>query len=311
MFTTLFQVLPFIATLGCVEKEDTGTTKAWNSAPLSQKSGTCPVIDASGDIQEFTSNGETRKVRFVLPDTLAENMRLVFFFHGLMPEGSDPTAQMVSGLGLQELSNSHNAIVVLPESPVWELVGNRFHLWNIEQGTEENDVQLYDDLRTCMHEYFPSSTPESIDLDSVVSIGFSGGALFSTILLSQRSDTLAASVHISGGANLEVATYSNLFAPFSPPTDNVPVLLFSGGNQDVWPNSSFPIVNFEEGTDNLFTLLRQNQSLAVLCKHNSGHTITSRSYQQSIEWLTQHTYGEPSPFDSPLDEWTDWCEWSN
>lgn len=294
----------------CGDKEDTGDAQAWSSAPLTTKSGDCPTIDNSGDLQTFTSSDETRKVRFVLPETPSENMRVIFFFHGLMQEGSNPTNQMVSGLGLQELADSSNSIVILPESPVWELMGSRFHLWNIELGTEEKDVQLFDDLRTCVYEAFPQGNAESIDLDKLVSVGFSGGALFNTIILSQRSETLAASVHISGGADLEVATYTNPFAPFNLPTHDIPVLLFSGGSQDVWPNASFPIVNFTEGTEHLFNQLQQNDFLAVLCKHNSGHTITSRSYLQSIEWLTQHTYGEVSPFASPVEDWTDWCTWS-
>lgn len=307
-FTT--PCLLFLLACGNTDNEDTAQVQEWLSAPLESKSGNCPIIDDSGDLQTITSSDETRNVRFVLPEVLSEDMQVIFFFHGLMPEGSNPTNQMVSGLGLQELADSNNAIIVLPESPVWELMGNRFHLWNIEQGTEGKDVQLYDDLRTCVYEAFPQGNSESINLDKLVSVGFSGGALFNTIILSQRSDTLAASVHISGGADLEVATYTNPFAPFNLPTNDIPVLLFSGGEQDVWPNASFPIVNFTEGTDHLFTQLQQNDFLAVLCKHNSGHTITPRSYTQSIEWLTQHEYGEPSPFETPIEDWEDWCTWS-
>ena len=299
-----------ITLTACGDKEDTGNEQPWSSAPLATKSGDCPTIDKSGDLQTVTSSDETRNVRFVLPESPTENMRVVFFFHGLMPEGSNPTNQMVSGLGLQELADSSNSIIILPESPVWELMGNRFHLWSIEQGTEDKDLQLYDDLRTCVYEAYPQGNASSVDLDKLVSVGFSGGALFNTIILSQRSDTLAASVHISGGADLEIATYANPFAPFNIPTNDVPVLLFSGGDQDVWPNASFPIVNFTEGTEHLFSQLQQNDFLAVLCKHNSGHTITPRSYIQSIEWLTEHTYGEPSPYEQPIEDWTDWCTWS-
>ena len=56
-------------------------------------------------------------------------------------------------------------------------------------------------------------------------MGFSGGALFNTVILSHRADTLAASVQMSGGADIEVATFSNPFSAYLTPVTKVPVFL--------------------------------------------------------------------------------------
>ena len=122
--------------IGCGSKDDSGTEEQWESAPLKEVSGTCPTIDSSQSIQSFTSNGLEREVQFVLPESPEPGMQPVFFFHGLMPEGSNPSQQMISALDLQSVANEYNILFILPVSQVWDLVGQRFHLWNIEQGTE-------------------------------------------------------------------------------------------------------------------------------------------------------------------------------
>ncbi len=297
--------------IGCGTKNnDSGTdSQTWSAAPLQALSGTCPVIDDSQGLQSFTSADQERRVRLVVPQDPVDGMRVVFFFHGLVPEGSNPTENTIDGLDLSSLADEFNTVFIVPESSVWELVGQRFHLWSIEQGTEVDDLTMFDDLRTCVANHFDGETNPSVDLDTLISAGFSGGALFNTIVLTQRADTLAAAVQMSGGSDIEVATFSNLFSPYQTPETKVPVFLVSGGTEDVWPNSSFPVVDFSSSTTNLFEQLQNDGHLAVHCKHNSGHTITNRAYSQSIEWMMEHRFGETSPFVEPKSEWDDWCTW--
>ena len=134
-----------------------------------------------------------------------------FFFHGLMPEGSNPSQQMISAPDLQSVANEYNILFILPVSQVWDLVGQRFHLWNIEQGTEVDDLTLYDDLRTCVSEHFDVYNTEQIDLDTMSSIGFSGGAYLPLWCCQTALKRLASVVEMSGGADLQVPGLRILF----------------------------------------------------------------------------------------------------
>lgn len=293
-----------LTTTACVDKfTDTAEVKTWQSADLMPlSSGECPDMSISGAFSSFLSSGESRNVTVVFPANQTEGMRIVFFFHGLMDVNSDPTQYTARVLALQDLADQYNAVVVLPESPIWEMFGQQFFLWNIEDGTYQKDLALYDDLRTCVANNF------TVDLDKLVTVGFSGGSLFSTILLGQRPNDLAAVVEMSGGADLQVATFENTFAPYKTPSNDIPVLLISGGENDVWPDASFTIVDFDSATDTLQSRLRQDNQFVVRCRHTMGHSITGKAFLASVDWLTNHTYKEPSPYLNDIGSWTDWCE---
>ena len=298
----------FASILACSEtKTDTGSMQPWNAAELSKISGTCPTIDNSRELKTFTSNGIERSVQFVLPTDGADDIQPVFFFHGLMPEGSNPTNQLITGLSLQSVADEYNIAFILPVSEIWELFGQRFHLWKIEQGTEDNDLVVFDDLRTCIAEHFDVYNSDALNMDRLSTLGFSGGALFNTVILSNRSDTLSSAVEISGGADLTIPGFSNPFSVHNPASTNIPVLLVSGGSSDVWPDATLPVVDFEEATGHLFTELQQAGQTSVHCTHNNGHTITPRAWTQALDWLTDHSVGVDSPYTSPKDSWSDWC----
>ena len=302
----------FSSLLACSEsKTDTGTgmLQPWNAAPLSEVSGTCPTIDNSRELQIFTSGGTERSVQFVLPTDGTANIQPVFFFHGLMPEGSNPTNQLITGLSLQSVADEYNIAFILPVSEIWELFGQRFHLWKIEQGTEDSDLMLFDDLRTCMAEHFDVFNSDALDMDRLSTLGFSGGALFNTVILSNRSDTLASAVEISGGGDLTIPGFASPFSVHNPSTMNIPVLLVSGGESDVWPDATLPVVDFEAASVHLFSELQQAGQTSVHCTHNNGHTITPRAWTQALDWLTDHSVGVESPYTSANDAWGDWCVW--
>lgn len=299
--------------MACGEKSsDSASIQPWNSAELATISGTCPTIDGSRNLQTFTSNDTERTVQFVVPSTDTDNMLPVFFFHGLMPEGSNPTNQLITGLSLQEVADRENILFILPVSPIWDLFGQRFHLWNIEQGTELNDLTMFDDLRSCLAEQYDVYNSTQLNLDRLSVMGFSGGALFTTVVLSNRADTLASAVEMSGGADLSIPGFENPFSVHNPSSVNVPVLLMSGGDSDVWPNASMPVVNFEEATEHLFDELQGASQTSVLCSHNTGHNIPPRGWTQALDWVTAHEYDTVSPYETEVDDenWTDWCTWT-
>jgi predicted esterase len=305
LLTGLSFLLFSCTSLGDKETGEDGEQQAWRSAELTElTSGECPNMSTTGDTVTFLSSNEERTVTILFPETPSPGMRIVYFYHGLLNVGSNPTASMAQALDFQSMANEHNAVIILPQSPIWELpLIGQFHMWDAVEGQYDKDVAFFDDLRTCVASEF------DVDLDKLVISGFSGGSLFLTVLLSQRSDTLAAVAEMSGGAEIELGILvEDTIAPYSSPTSNVPVLLISGGDNDLWPDPSYTLVQFDESSDTLQQLLLADDLFVVRCRHNAGHTITQKAYSTSVDWLLNHEYGVESPYISDIGSWADWCE---
>jgi len=229
-------------------------------------------------------------------------MPVVFFMHGFMSptHTPQPTDYMASSLGLQTLSDTYNAVFVLPESPVWEIMGFSYFLFDIFDNSDA-DLVLYDDLRTCVGENL------DVDLNRVSAMGFSGGSLFTSILVRDRSDTLASFVEFSGGADYEISLFSDTAVKWTEPAENTPGLIVAGGDTDNWPDG-FTVIDFVEATDNLQSHLLDGGHFVVRCDHNYGHTIPMGYMERAEEWLIGHTYGEPSPWlETGIDDWGMGC----
>lgn len=304
--------------IGCGDKDDTDTAMSGDTgssstadkggvAPLAElSSGECPDLSASGLTSSFLSGGEERTATVIYPSDTDQEMSLVFFFHGLLDPGHtpQPTAYMAEALNAQRLANDLGAVIVMPQSPIQDYLGFQFFLWHVEQGASEPDLVLYDDLRTCLKQQF-----DSINLDRVSAMGFSGGSLFATIVASERGDTLASLIEMSGGADLKVVLAENLVAPYSTPASAVPSLLVTGGTNDVWPSTSLTVVDFVAGTDTLEERLISDGHFTVRCRHERGHTITNAELNLAIDWSQAHTYAVESPYVvNGLGGDADWCE---
>jgi predicted esterase len=290
---------------GEIDTDGGGSSGSGNSstAPLAElSSGDCPDLSESGTTT-FTSSGDEREVTVVVPEDPDGPMRVVFFFHGLMDPGSTPhpAEYMVDGLGMQSVADSTNTIVVAPVSETLEMFGFSFFMWDASREGDA-DLVLYDDLRTCV------ADQHDVELDKLSVMGFSGGALWTTVILGERGDTIAAAVSASGGADVQIPLFENLFSEWTEPASKVPVLLQAGGESDVWPDASLAIVDFALATDTLQEHLVDAGHYTVRCDHDSGHTITQTGYDASIDWLTSHTYGEPSPYqEEGIGSWDSWC----
>lgn len=272
-------------------------------APLTTlSSGQCPDLSRSGT-SSFLSSGTERKVTVLLPESGAAGAPVVVFFHGLTtPDASpEPTVEMAEGLYLQDVADETGTIIVLPEAPVRDLFGYKFYLWMVEE-TESDDLVLYDDLRTCL------SSELNADLERFTAFGFSGGALFTTVVATRRADTLATFIELSGGADIEVPLFADLFSAYATPAWTLPGLLASGGDEDVWPSPSAPLVDFEAASDTFADRLVDDGHFVARCHHDNGHTITYDEYLLSIDWLSSHRFGQPSPYASAgLGDDSDWC----
>ncbi len=287
------------------DSTDSGAQDAWPEglAELAElSSGECPEMSTSGTTT-FTSSGETRTVTVLVPKDVSSDSQVVFFFHGLMDPGStpDPTGYMATALNLQQVADDNDAILILPESPTRTEFGQTFFLWDVE-GSTDHDMVLFDDLRTCAYQ------AHGPDMSRLSALGFSGGALFTTLVASQRADTLSSFVEMSGGADLDVVISDSLVAAYETPSWTLPALLWSGGAEDVWPNSSFALVDFSAGTDTLQDNLVGDGHFVVRCLHEQGHTITNPEWSSAITWVNAHRFGQGSPFDGDISALPSTCE---
>lgn len=278
----------------------------FHTAPLADlaelSSGECPDLTASGT-STFLSSGEDRLVTAIIPAGGTEGAPLVFFFHGLTtPDATpSPTEYTAEALDLQSVADSTGAVILLPEAPLRDFFGYEIFLWDVE-GSSDADLVLYDDLRTC------ASNQLGVDLEQVSAVGFSGGALFNTWIGTTRADTLATFVELSGGSDVEVPFVGLYLSPYVTPAWSIPALVVSGGEDDVWPDPSLALVDFEAASDTLAESLALDGHYVARCHHNAGHTITTQGYVLTLSWIQSHRYGEPSPYETlGLGDDADWC----
>ena len=174
-------------------------------------------------------------------------------------------------------------------------------MWEVF-GDDDEDLILFDDLISC------AESQLAIDPYEVSILGFSGGALFTTVLTSHRSDALSSVISISGGSNVESPLLPDkIISEYSTPAYEVPALLISGGENDTWPEG-MRIVDFEAATNTFEGQLIADDHYVVRCKHNRGHTATQTSLIAAKEWVSRHRFGEPSPFiETGIGDWDSWC----
>jgi poly(3-hydroxybutyrate) depolymerase len=258
------------------------------TAPLAELSdGECP--DMSGT-SRFSSGGLSRRVRIVTPRDVTPGMPVVFAFHGLVPAGFDAISNMVDGFGLKDIANERGVIFVVPEARELVFPGvGALLLWGVLDDAEA-DLALFDDVRTCL------SNELDVDLERLHAWGFSGGAMWTSVVLVERSETLASAVEFSGGASFIIPFIGGPYAHYMTPPNLPPTLLASGGAMDVWPDPQLLMVDFEESTDLLGNALQSDGGVVARCYHDLGHNIPSDYFDFSIDWMLDHTFTGASPW---------------
>lgn len=269
--------------------------------PVGTPSAACPDVTTTGFLS-FDVDGVERRASVVVPRDPDGTMGVVFFFHGLMDTSyGEPTELMVDNLQMQALADELNVVVLLPEAPIFDLFGYQIYLWDLQVETD-NDLRLVDDMRACADQQL------DIDLERVSAWGFSGGALFTTIVARERGDAFASILESSGGADLEIPIWTELGAAYGTPAHTMPALLQSGGAADVWPDASFVLVDFEAASDVLAGHLVADGHAVVRCQHDRGHTITNPGFTQALGWVVDHRFGAPGPMATSLSSADEaWC----
>lgn len=271
-------------------------------APLS--SGACPDLTTSGT-STFLSSDEERQVTVIIPSSPSAGMAVNFFFHGVADPSttSNPGGETADSLDLQALADDTNTVWIVPDAPVQNLLGvMNVYLWDLALATD-HDLVLYDDLRTC------ASQDLDVDLSRLSIVGFSGGALWTTVVTVNRADTIATAVELSGGSDVEAMGFDVPLAAYSTPATDLPVLLTTGADDvDVWPSTSMVIVDFAAATDTLQAELTTDAHFVVRCQDDSGHVMGRKDWNLAQDWLAAHSFGQPSPYATDgLGGDADWC----
>ncbi len=221
--------------------------------------GTCPAF---GDKTDFESAGYTRKVLVRLP---ADPVGAPVWFNWHWLGGSAN-----QGLRYQELELATDAgfIVIAPDSRDDEPFE-----WPFVEGDDPTpDLQLFDDLLSCLHETY------QVDLNRVHSTGMSAGGLWTTYLLMNRSTVLASAAPLSGG--------TQPFQPYTTPERDLPVLITWGGPSDLYNGLSFALAS----TDLSEALIEDGHSVAH-CVHDDGHNLPPGGTEYTIRFFQDHPWG--------------------
>lgn len=272
---------PADATDTAQEDADTGQADATSDRePPVYSQGTCPVLE-SGRNTEFVHEGGSHDLWIHLPPE-PEGAPVLFAWHWL----GGTASQLVSAMDLDGLAEREGVIVVAPDS-----AGSEFE-WAFDQIDPEGnpDLALFRDLLSCVHNQW------SVDLDRIWTTGMSAGGLWTSYLTMHEGEWLAASAPLSGG------TFPGYYWT---PESTMPVMVTWGGPSDTYGGGA---VNFEELSEDFSQQLQADGHFVVECVHTRGHTLPPDATDLVWGFLSAHTYGEPSPWESGLpSDVPDWC----
>lgn len=240
--------------------------------------GACPEL-VEGTNTDFASGGEARSFELRLPEDPA-GAPVVFAWHWL----GGSAKQIIRYMQMETVVDA-GAILIAPESCCAAFE------WDFAGEPEGNvDLAFFDDLLGCVHEQFQP------DLTRVYSTGMSAGGLWTTYLTLHRSEWHAATAPFSGGTE-GLITYST-------PTDDIPVLVTWGGEDDLYGP-----VSFETASEGLTEDLLQDGHFVVNCDHGGGHTIPDGAVDMAWSFFQDHPkFVDPEPYAGELpDTLPDWC----
>lgn len=239
--------------------------------------GSCPEF-VEGTNTEFSSGGEAREFELRLPADPV-GAPVVFGWHWL----GGTAKQAVRYLGVGELADE-GAIVVAPQSCCSP------YEWNFLTEPQDNvDLAFFDDLLACLDDQY------QVDLTRIYVTGFSAGALWTTYLTMYRSEYLAATAPFSGGTDGIIA--------YSPPTDDIPVLLNWGGADDLYGPLSF-----ETATEGFSSELLADGHFVIDCDHGLGHSIPDDPMGMAWPFFQDHPkFVDPEPWSELPSSFPEYC----
>lgn len=252
--------------------------------------GTCPTF-VPGTNTIIADTRERSFELFLPPHPTDNGSALVYVWHG----NGDTAKTLANYFLAQEAAEEYNAIVVSPSN----CCNDKFNdccdftmTWNMGAYSKtEADLAVFDGILACVDEQY------NIDNRRVYTTGFSAGSLWSTYLVVNRGEYLAAASIFSGGTGLVVE--------YATPGNTLPVLLAWGGSVDVYMG----VVDFQVMSLDFSEKLRADGHLVAECNHGLGHTVPFNGPAWGHRWLFAHQWGDSdSPFLQGLTEdFPDYC----
>ncbi len=233
--------------------------------------GTCPDLTLGGKVT-ITSGGQKRTAYVSLPDDYsAPGNSLLFLWHGLGDSGSNFSA----AFGAPGIAKQNNAVVITPDNCCVKGLSccAQVNGWAFLDATGGADSQLFDDLLSC------ATQQMSIDTKRVYTAGFSAGALWTTWLILNRSEYLAAAAPFSGGVGL---------IDYITPFWKIPVLGSWGGDTDIFAG----YITFYQYMQDFIADLRKNDDFVIACNHGLGHTVPPEGPDYAVDFLFRNTFGK-------------------
>lgn len=219
--------------------------------------GTCPALATGGAYTTITSSGSPRKFLVYAPASVQPNEKLpvVFLWHWL---GGDPE-DMANVTKITETVEQRRFVAVIPAPK-----GDGLFRWPFEASTSQarvdEELAFFDDMLACV------AVAKPVNKECVSSMGVSAGALWTAQLASGRSRRLASFISLSGGTG-------GVIRPWTSAPHRMPGLVLWGGKDDVFPNKTTPLMNFERASKNLESALATDSHFLVECVHNCGHAV--------------------------------------
>lgn len=167
--------------------------------------------------RHLSVHGNDRRYLLTVPSAHSEDepLPVVFDFHGLM-EGAEVHARMSEYSGLAE---EEGFVVVFPHG-----TGDPVH-WDVSPAEENPDLAYFDALVQHL------ASELCVDTARIYATGLSNGAMFTSTLVCERADVLAAAAPVAG----------ILDHPGCSPSRPVPIVAFHGTDD--------PILLFNGGVD--------------------------------------------------------------
>jgi predicted esterase len=262
--------------------DDTGVQPSGPPELGAYSGGQCPEL-AGGDMT-FTSGGKSRSARIYLPQEPA-GAGVLYLWHGL----GDSVSNFSAAIQAQTLAQTYGWIVVVPATE--PATGFLPALWGFPSllgGVPDADLALFDDLAACIDATW------DIDRSRIYTLGFSGGALWSTYLVLHRSEVLAGAMILSGGVSPDEQDPPTTFH-YETPLRPVPVFLGHGGANDIY-NAVVVTLEFHTMTEVFADALVADGHFAIVCRHGMGHSFPSGVANSGLKFLSAHTWENTTSF---------------
>jgi poly(3-hydroxybutyrate) depolymerase len=228
---------------------------------------------------DFATGDTEYELELRIPEN-PEGAPVLFVWHWLGGSASQAERYM----DLEEVVGDDDVILVIPESD-----GSQFEWHFLDQPDGNPDLLLFDDVLSCLWQEY------DVDLDRIHATGMSAGGLWTSYLTLHRSQWLASTAPLSGGATEGV---------YATPTDDIPVLLTWGGPEDI-----VSPLSFHDATLFLAENLREDGHFVIECEHDRAHDLPPGGIQYAYDFLMDHPKGiDPSPYADGLPSgFPDWC----